>query len=395
MKKINPKRLFFAILFSLLLAAGLFKVGSHFVVAQTPDEKLQELNDQIKQYEAELSRLKSQSNTLSNQIAQFDAQIRLTTLKIQETQEKILLLGGRIDQLEVSLEALTEAFSTRATEIYKMTRLGDSLILLITASDLNEAVSRYYYLHKIQEADRDLLVRLQEAQDVYEEEKVDQEDLHAQLEQQGQVLGAQKAAKANLLAVTKNDEKKYQDLLSQAVAQKNAFLRFVSGQGGASILENQTTHDDWGYYYNQRDSQWGNNSLGLSGLSVANYGCLITSVSMIASHHGINIKPSDIASNPDAFFGSTAFMLHQYEVNNVDVRVQVPSVSILDSELAAGRPVIAGLYNEYSPEHFIVILRKEGDQYIMHDPFLENGANRLLTDRYNVSDIKTLRLVSF
>ena len=237
------------------------------------------------------------------------------------------------------------------------------------------------------------MVRLQEAQDVYEEEKDDQESLHAQLEQQGKVLGAQKTAKANLLTVTQNDEKHYQSLLAQAIAQKNAFLRFISGQGGASILENQTVCDGWGCYYNQRDSQWGNNFLGLSGLSVASYGCLVTSVSMIASHQGINIKPSDIASNPSAFFGDTAYMLHSYSVNGVSVATQWASKSLLDGELAAGRPVIAGLYG--GPDHFIVILRKEGDQYIMHDPFLENGGNRPLTDRYNVSDISSLRLVSF
>ena len=229
MKKINPKRLFFAILFSLLLTAGLFKIGSHFVEVRA--DQLQEINDQIKQYEAEISRLKSQANTLSNQIAQFDAQIRLTTLKIQETQEKILLLGGRISQLEISLEALTEAFATRATETYKMTRLGDSLIMLITASDLGEVVSRYHYLQRIQEADRDLLVRLQEAQDVYEEEKDDQESLQAQLEEQGRVLGAQKTAKAELLAITRNDEKRYQSLLAKARAEREAIQAIIAGRG--------------------------------------------------------------------------------------------------------------------------------------------------------------------
>jgi peptidoglycan hydrolase CwlO-like protein len=229
MKKINPKRLFFAILFSLLLAAGFFKIGSHFVAVKA--DQLQEINDQIKQYETEISRLKSQANTLSNQIAQFDAQIRLTTLKIQETQEKILLLGGRINQLEISLEALTEAFATRATETYKMTRLGDSLIMLITASDLGEVVSRYHYLQRIQEADRDLLVRLQEAQDVYEEEKDDQESLQAQLEEQGKVLGAQKTAKAELLAITRNDEKRYQNLLAKARAELAAIQAIIAGRG--------------------------------------------------------------------------------------------------------------------------------------------------------------------
>jgi peptidoglycan hydrolase CwlO-like protein len=355
-------------------------------------DRIQEKIDCLKEKKALLA---AQSKTLSNQIAQFNTQIQLTELQIRQTEEKISLLGGRIDQLEVSLEALTKAFSSRASETYKMKRLGDPLIFLISAPDLSSVVSRYHYLQRIQEADRGLLVRLQEAQNVYGEEKEDQEDLQAKLEEQGRVLGAQKTAKANLLAITQNDEKKYQALLSQALAQQRAFLSFVSGQGGATILENQTRHDDWGYYYNQRDSEWGRNSLGTSGLSVAEYGCLVSSVAMIASHHGINIKPSDIAANPGAFVGGTAYLLDKFSVNGINVEKQHVSTSLLDSELGAGRPVIAGLYSAYNPGHFIVIKEKSGDNYIMHDPFLENGSNRPLSDKYSLSDIKTLRLIRF
>jgi len=194
-------------------------------------KKIEEIQAEIEQYEREISRLRFQSNTLSNQIAQFNAQIRLTTLKIQETQEKILLLGGRIDQLEISLEALTKAFSSRASETYKMVRLGDPLIFLISAPDLSSVVSRYHYLQRIQEADRDLLMRLQKAQGVYQEEKTDQEDLQEQLEIQKTNLNNQKAAKANLLAITKNDERKYQQLLAQARAEYEAIQAIMAGKG--------------------------------------------------------------------------------------------------------------------------------------------------------------------
>lgn len=351
---------------------------------------IQQIQDEIEQYEAELSRLKNQANTLSNQIAQFNAQIRLTTLKIQETQEKILLLGGRIDQLEVSLEALTKAFSSRASETYKMVRLGDSLIFLISAPDLTSVVSRYHYLQRIQEADRDLLMRLQKAQGVYQEEKTDQEDLQEQLEIQKTNLDNQKTAKANLLAVTRNDESRYRQLLAQAKAQLAAFSRFAARQGGATILSNQTKCDGWGCYFNQRDSLWGNIGMGGSSYSVAEYGCLITSVSMIASHYGRDIKPIDIAVNSNYFVPGTGYLYHSAE--GMPFSLTAVSRDRLDSELSKG-PVIAGLYS--GPDHFIVILRKEGDNYIMHDPFLENGNNHLLSDRYNVSDITTLRLISF
>ena len=215
------------VVFLLLVTSFLLLKRSAFAQACTGIGNLTERIDCLGK---ELSRLGSQSKTLSNQIAQFDAQIRLTTLKISQTEEKISLLGGRIDQLEGSLSSLSEAFSSRAVETYKMARVGDPFLILISAPDLNDAVSRFHYLQRIQEADRDLLSRLQSAQTTYKEEKTDQETLQAELEKQKANLDAQKRAKNALLTQTKNDEKTYQNLLSQALAEKAAIERaLVSG----------------------------------------------------------------------------------------------------------------------------------------------------------------------
>lgn len=195
---------------------------SLFVHAQTSDEKLNQLNDEIAQYEKELTRLSSQANTLSNQIAQFNAQINLAQLKIEQTEEKIQLLGGRIDQLEVSLVSLSDAFSERAVETYKISRLDQPISLVLSSKSINDAVLRFNYLKKIQQSDRDLLIRLQKAQNIYQEEKTDQEDLHLELEEQRNALNVQKTAKSALLSQTKNDERRYQELLSQALAEKAA-----------------------------------------------------------------------------------------------------------------------------------------------------------------------------
>lgn len=357
--------------------------------AQSADE----LTNKISEYEKQLATLSGQANTLSNQIKQFDAQINLTTLKIVQTEDKIKLLGGRIDQLEGSLTDLTEAFSSRAVETYKMSRFENNFLFMLGAADIDDAVARFHYLQKIQKADSDLMERLQRAQTIYIGEKSDQETLQNELETQKNQLSSQKAAKAKLLAETKSNEKRYQTLLAEAKAQLSALRRFVTSQGGASILSNQTKCDSWGCYYNQRDSSWGNIGMGGSSYSMAEYGCLVTSVSMIASHYGKNIKPNDIAVNPTAFVPGTGYLYHTFSANGVNVTLSLASKSILDSELSAGRPVIAGLYS--GPDHFIVILRKDGDKYIMNDPFLENGSEKVLTDKYSVSDITSLRLVSF
>ena len=384
--KINGKKI---LLFFISLGLTLGLVS--FVNAQTCSNE-SECNNLINEYQGQITKLQGQANTLSNQIAQFDAQIKLTTLKITQTEEKIKMLGGRIDQLEDSLTSLESAFSSRAVETYKLSKFESNFVYLLTAPDLEDTVSRFHYLQKIQEADRDLFERLQTAQTNYKVEKVDQEDLQKELSDQKKNLNGQKVAKANLLAVTKGDEKKYQQLLSQAKAQLASLKRFVTSQGGASILSNQTKCDSWGCYYNQRDSQWGNMALGGSPYSVAEYGCLVSSVSMMASHVGRTIRPNDIAIASGAFVPGTGYLNWSFNVNGTNVSISSASKSELDQRLGNG-PVIAGLYG--GPDHFIVILRKEGSNYIMHDPFLENGSSRPLTDKYNVSDISTLRIVNF
>jgi peptidoglycan hydrolase CwlO-like protein len=235
--KIVKKILLFTALLSLIFFGG--KAAG--VYAQACADK-SNLSERISCYEDELSRLGAQSKTLSNQIAQFDAQIRLTTLKISQTEEKIALLGGRIDQLEGSLDALSTAFSSRAVETYKMARVGDPFLIIVSAPDLTGAISRFHYLQRIQEADRDLLQRLQSAQNTYKTEKTDQEELQAELEKQKANLDRQKSEKAALLAVTRNDEKKYQQLLASARAE----LAVTLGQGKESFLRNVSEGDTIG-----------------------------------------------------------------------------------------------------------------------------------------------------
>jgi hypothetical protein len=112
-----------------------------------------------------------------------------------------------------------------------MARLSDSFVFLFLSKDVDKAVSSYHYLKKIQEADRELLIRLEKAQINYQVEKEDQEDLQQELEQQKASLDAQKAAKANLLEITRNDEKRYQSLLAAATAEFEAIQAILAGKG--------------------------------------------------------------------------------------------------------------------------------------------------------------------
>ena len=83
------------------------------------------------------------------------------------------MLGGRIVQLGESLDSLTLAFNSRVVETYKLSKFENNFYFVLSASDLGSAVSRFHYLQKIQEEDRNLLQRLEDAQTTYQGEKAD------------------------------------------------------------------------------------------------------------------------------------------------------------------------------------------------------------------------------
>lgn len=213
-----------------LLLSLFFLLFGKNISAQTCGS-LDECNALISQYQEQINKLQGQANTLKNQIAQFDAQIKLTSAKIAQTQEQINMLGGRIDQLGESLSSLTTAFNSRAVETYKLSKYEGGFFFILSANDLNDAFSRYHYLQKIQEEDRNLLARLQDAQTTYQGQKADQEALQKQLKTQQANLNTQKAAKAKLLSDTKNSEVKYQQLLAEAQAEYEAIQGILAGKG--------------------------------------------------------------------------------------------------------------------------------------------------------------------
>jgi peptidoglycan hydrolase CwlO-like protein len=392
--KSNVKKVFLLILFLL----GLFfviKISATIVSAATCTldsinacgQDTNCLSAVGTQCEQDKERTQIQANTLSSQIAQFDSQIKLTTLKIAQTEAQITLLGGRIVQLGDSLTSLTAAFSARAVETYKLSRFENNFTFILSASDLSDAISRFHYLQKIEEEDRDLLNRLQTAQTTYQGQKTDQETLQKQLTAQQANLDSQKKAKAKLLTDTKGSEAQYESLRSKAQALIASFSTFAANQGGATLLPPQTSCDDWGCYYNQRDSTWGGSSLNGTQYSLASDGCLVTSMAMVLTHYNHkSVTPATINSDPDNFASYYPAYLN-YTVYADGITAQ-RIIATIDSTLSDSDkdPVIVGIY-AYGGTHFVVLKSGSGGNYTMEDPFIPNGKDINFTDHYSVSNI--------
>jgi len=357
-----------------------------------------ELQDIATACEAKISSNRSDQNTLKVAISTLNSKINLAQAQINQTQVQINTLEKEVNVLDGVLETVTDSmfqlekiYVSRVKESYKRYR-ETPIDLIFSSSSIGDYFTKLKYLNILKTKDQLILAELERSRINYDQRKQDKvqkqqevEKLKAKLVAQKKVIDVQQKEKQKILAITQNDEKKYQSLLAQANSLVASMRGFTSG---ATPLNNQTHCDGWGCYYSQRDSLWFSKTIGSSSETLGRVGCLITSTAMVASHYGKSIKPSDIAASSDPFFFPTAYMnAGSWTVNGVTVsRQQGMSSESVNNELSAGRPVIAGLITGYGT-HFVVIKGKNDDGYIMNDPYMANGYDKKFTDSYSTSQI--------
>lgn len=374
------------------------------VLADDKDQQVQQLQQQISQLQQQLSAAKSQENTLKSQLSTIDDQTKLTQLKITQTQveieqlnSEITDLGGRMQRISSSVDSLSNVLLNRIVSTYKM---GDvsTIALLFSSHGFSDLLERLKYIQVAQANDKKVLYQLQATKSTYQDQQSDKETrekqaetLKKQLDDYQTQLADQQKAKQALLTETQGDEATYEKLLSQAQAQLSAFQNFVSTQGGASLLSNQTVCDSWGCYYNQRDTLWGNAEINYSsGTTIAESGCLMTSMAMVISHYGHKVTPLDINISNN-FFSSTAYLLYTISAGGVSAS---RARAAIDDTLNDSNhdPVIVGISYDGGPipDHFVVLISGSDGNYQMNDPFTPNGHDINFTDHYSIGSIKEI-----
>lgn len=149
--------------------------------------------------------------------------------------------------------------------------------------------------------------------------------------------------------------------------------------------------------FSQTDPQWKSKLLGFDKTStIGNFGCLLTSFTMCATHYGAtDLTPDTLNEKMKAVAGfqaGTAFIIggalgSVVPGMSVDYRKGAPLTEI-DASLAQGRPVI--IEADWSPlvglqTHYMVVYSKEGNDYLVYDPYpfpVDKGVIKLSTSKY-------------
>jgi len=200
-------------------------------------DKLECLNEVKKSCEAKLDEIQGQKNTLRSAINYLDGKINITQAQINQTQAEITQLqkaidslSGKIGILNLSLDKLTQLLISRIVATYKSDTI-DPLYLLFISDGFADFLSRYKYLRVTQQHDRKIIFELEQARTNYDQQKDVKEEkqeqvlgLQTELVSQKQIIKQQQNEKQSLLAVTKNDETRYQTLFKEAQKELQALV---------------------------------------------------------------------------------------------------------------------------------------------------------------------------
>jgi ABC-type bacteriocin/lantibiotic exporter with double-glycine peptidase domain len=150
--------------------------------------------------------------------------------------------------------------------------------------------------------------------------------------------------------------------------------------------------------YLQTDPRWADERIGGSNEAIAEVGCTLCCIAMALEHHGLHLTPAELNAKLKAADGYTSRgWVKWHAVSTATggaVRVEVPdepSRERIDAALAAGCPVIAKVLLWRITPHWVLLVGKQGDDYVIKDP-LGDGTSLERLAKYR-SGIQAIRIV--
>ena len=126
-------------------------------------------------------------------------------------------------------------------------------------------------------------------------------------------------------------------------------------------------------YYLQADPAWANMPVGNSGETMSAVGCTLTSIAMGLSGLGYPLTPGEVNAKltSNAGFTDNGYVIWNKVATLTNGAVAVVPVdnsyARIDRELAANRPVIVKILLGGIVQHWVLVVGKEGHEYIALD----------------------------
>ena len=151
--------------------------------------------------------------------------------------------------------------------------------------------------------------------------------------------------------------------------------------------------------YLQGDPQWAHDRIGGSNEELRAVGCTNCCLCMALAQHGIVFNPAELNQKLKGADGYTERGWIQWDAvrtisgNRVQIDIpEHPSHHDINTALAAGNPVLVKIVYRPGVLHWVLLVGREGREYLMKDP-LGDGKSLGLLSTYH-SDILSVRIVA-
>ena len=154
-------------------------------------------------------------------------------------------------------------------------------------------------------------------------------------------------------------------------------------------------------FYNQQDKRWASDKLGKTDETVGDVGCLISSISMNLSYYEKDINPKKLNIKLRELEGYTprGWLIWNKlkEINSDDLSISFPKLSHKNIEkyLLEKKPVLAKVYINKIIPHWILIVGKKNNEYLMLDPLTNGALSKVSTYGGYIYSIRILDLSSY
>ena len=381
---------------------------------QEQESKRVELERKAREYQAIINQKQGEIKSLNNQVAIFNARINKIEIEVNMTEDDIDQTGLEILQLEYGIDQTEEDIIKQKDNLGKVIQVIaefdqiSEIEIMLDSEDFSDFFNQINYLDNLQNGVKEkvdnlkaLKLKLGVDKESKEDKKDKLESLKSQLDSQKWSLANQRRSKEDLMKYTRGEESEYQNMLADIEQQKKSLLGDLNRlrqQKSAELarlkeLQEKPPSSSWAslnWFYTQDDPRWGNSNIGISSLTMSNYGCAITSVSMIFTYLGTSITPGQLAKEPIYTRGGLIYWPNKWGSIQLIKKTYRTTVdwSKIDREIGAGYPVIVRIQADgRGGGHYVIIHHKTADgRYVVHDPLF--GANIYLdSSRVYISNI--------
>jgi peptidoglycan hydrolase CwlO-like protein len=393
----------FFLVFYCVHAESISDISNGNTISNETQDKLDELKRKAAIYRQIIEIKEKQGESLNNQLSMTDAnieqvqaQIDVSSKQIDDLNNQIIRLQDQIKEKETLIESQKKLLADIMQTYYEANQTGllsaylsggNMASFMVNKDRISQTGDKIAELvDSITEIKNDLDAQSSQL----DQKKGDIVDKNQKLQDQNENLASIKQQRQTLLDQTQGEEAKYRQLLANIEAQKQQLLDIDQFYAASGLSADSYDKPDskyfasTGWYYSQRDSDWGDDNIGNTKTLIKSYGCALTAVAMVFKEHGISMDPGKLANKP-IFSGD---LINWYDSKDWEKNWPVPDSngyghgninwSVVDSKINKGIPVIVYIKKSNGGGgHYVVIHHKDAKgRYVVHDPYF--GANIFL-----------------